>query len=335
MAGGARDEAAAWRFLVPLPRIAMRLRLAVPLLAAATAAARAQELAPRPIPTQHVEAFSLRSPSMGVTYDIVVGTPASYDGTRTRSYPLMVVTDGSHTFFPMFDAARSLASGQSAPEMLVVSVGVPLEEGDQGWVRRRVYEFSPPGWTRDDPFGRIVSATCAQMKSAPERCTGGAPAFLAMIVRELLPLVQRKYPVDTTDMALYGVSAGGFFAAWSMFQPSSPFRKYIVSSGAMAYGNGEVFRQEAAWAAAHKDFPVGVYLSVGSLEADDPFLEGAGWIVSGTARLAAALKGRNYPGLSMTVETLPGLGHSDAAPTAMVRGIRALYKAPIPGAGRY
>jgi len=307
------------------------LRLA---LVASPTLAGAQALAPRPVPTAGIQAFHLRSASTGDSYEILVSTPPSYAASPTRRYPLMVVTDGFRTFFPMVDAVRALASSQAAPEMLVVSVGVPQEEGDGAWTRRRIYEFSPPGWPRTDPFGAIVSAACQQVGSAPDRCTGGAPAFLRAIVNEVLPQITRQYRVDANDLALFGVSAGGFFASWAMFQPSSPFHKYIISSGAMAYGDGEVFRAEAAWGAAHKDLPKGVYFAVGSLEADDPFLEGAGQIVSGTARLAAALRGRNYPGLTMTIETLPGLGHSDAAPTAMVRGIRSLYKAPPPTGGR-
>jgi predicted alpha/beta superfamily hydrolase len=314
----------------------MRLHPAALLLALVVAPtlAPAQALAPRPVPTDGIQAFHLRSPATGVTYEVLVATPPSYAASPTRRYPLMVVTDGFRTFFPMVDAVRALASSQVAPEMLVVSVGTPQEDGDDAWVRRRVYEFSPPGWARTDPFGTIVTAACQRVGSAPDRCTGGAPAFLGAIVNEVLPQITRQYRVDPNDLALFGVSAGGFFASWAMFQPSSPFHKYIISSGAMAYGDGEVFRAEAAWGASHTDFPKGVYLSVGSLEADDPFLEGAGRIVSGTARLAAALRGRNYPGLSMTMETLPGLGHSDAAPTAMVRGIRSLYKAPPPAGGR-
>lgn len=291
-------------------------------------AVTAQTLDPRPVPTARVEAFHLRSPSMGTTVEVLVARPESYDGPERRQYPLMVVTDGSRMFFPMLDASRMLATEMAAPEMLVVSVGVPQADGEQAWHRRRAYEFSPPDWPRTDPFGTYVTAICAQIGSPPDRCTGGAPAFLQLIVRELLPLIQQRYRVDSNDMALFGLSAGGFFASWAMFQEASPFRKYLISSGAMAYGNGTVFREEARYAAAHKDLPAAVYLAVGSLEADDPMLEGTGWIVSGTARLAAALRGRKYPGLSLTVETLPGLGHSDAAPTAMARGIRSLYTAP-------
>lgn len=67
-----------------------------------------------------------------------------------------------------------------------------------------------------------------------------------------------RYPIDTTQLGLFGISAGGFFASWTIFQANSPFRKYIISSPAMAYGDGEIFRQEARYAAGHKDLLVGI-----------------------------------------------------------------------------
>jgi predicted alpha/beta superfamily hydrolase len=163
------------------------------------------------------------------------------------------------------------------------------------------------------------------MHSPPDRCSGGAPKFMEFIVSELLPRLEAKYPVDPERLGLFGVSAGGFFASWAIFQPNSPFRAYIIQSPAMAYGDGEIFRLEQRYAGEHKDLKVGIYLASGSLEMADPYLEGMGQIVSGQVRLAAALAGRHYPGLKLYTEILPGLSHGDAAGTALVRGIRLLY----------
>lgn len=90
-----------------------------------------------------------------------------------------------------------------------------------------------------------------------------------------------KFPIDTSQLGLFGMSAGGFFATWVMFQPDTPFNKYIISSPAMAYGNGEAFRLEADYAKTHKDLAVGLYMSAGGLEATDPLLEVLGEVVSG------------------------------------------------------
>lgn len=104
-----------------------------------------------------------------------------------------------------------------------------------------------------------------------------------------------------------------------------PFKKYIISSPAMAYGHGEIFRREAAYAKTHKDLPVGIYFGAGVLEAADPLLEGMGEIVSGMSHLAGVLATRKYPGLKMTIEYHPWMGHTDVMGTSVIRGLRSLY----------
>src|SRR5207249_6995596 len=106
--------------------------------------------------------------------------------------------------------------------LFVVSIGTALDDGDSTWTRRRVYEFSPPNWAMKDPFGQEVVKVCQSYHSDADRCVGGAPKFLNAIVSELIPLVAAKYPIDTTRLGLFGISAGGFFASWTIFQPNSP-----------------------------------------------------------------------------------------------------------------
>lgn len=300
------------------------LRLAaLPLVAACTPSAlAAQLLAPQPVPTQNTESYRFASPSMGRTYDITVGLPRSYADSATKRYPLLLVTDGNDYFPLVFHAANTVGGIE---EVIVVSVGAPFAEGRDAFTRRRVHEFSPPQWALKDPFGQVVQAGCNAFKLAVSDCVGGAPKFLSMLTQELLPRVTARYRIDSDRLGLFGVSAGGFFASWAIFQEQSPFRTYIISSPAMAYGDDEVFRQESRYAQSHKDLAVRVYLASGTLELDDPELEGIGHIVSGQARLGAALRGRRYPGLTLHSEMLQGLGHTDAPGTTAVRGMRLLY----------
>ncbi len=289
----------------------------------ATHVAAAQRLDPRPTPTDPVESFTFQSPSMGVRFAINVGLPPDYKPGDGRRYQALVVTDGDWAFPAVNGAARSLAGVIDNP--FVISIGTAGSDGDTVWARRRIYEFSPPDWEMKDPFGQVVAKACRDMKSEPGKCVGGAPGFLNAIVSELLPLLLAKYPIDANRLGLFGVSAGGFFASWAIFQPSSPFKKYLISSPAMAYGDGDIFRQEERYAKDHKDLPVGVYLAAGSLEAGDGFLEGVGKIVSGMSHLAGVLTGRQYPGLKLVIEFHPGMGHADVVGTSVVRGLRTLY----------
>ncbi|MBK6489199.1 MAG: alpha/beta hydrolase [Gemmatimonadetes bacterium] len=283
----------------------------------------AQELETRPVPLGQVEAFTFQSPSMGVTFSVSVGLPPGYKAGDGKSYQALISTDGDWAFSSVNTAARSLAGVIESP--FVISIGTGADEGEALWTRRRIYEFSPPDWDMKDTFGQLVSKLCADMKTEPSTCVGGAPKFLNVIVSELMPLVSAKYPIDRSQLGLFGVSAGGFFASWAIFQPNSPFKKYLISSPAMAYGDGDIFRQEARYAKDHTDLPVGIYLAAGVLEASDADLEGVGRIVSGTAHLAGVLAGRKYPGLTVVTEFHPGMGHVDVVGTAVVRGLRTLY----------
>ena len=291
------------------------------LCAVASATARAQ-LQSRPVPSSGVESFTFQSPSMGVRFSLNVGLPQGYKAGDGKKYPALIVTDGDFVFGNVYESASTLA-GVITP-LFIISVGTSLEEGEAEHTRRRIYEFSPPGWDRQDTFGQAVEGYCKRFKSPEDRCTGGAEKFLAAIATEMIPLLAAKFPIDTGQLGLFGLSAGGFFTSWAIFQPNTPFKKYIISSPAMAYGRGEIFRQEAAYAKTHKDLAVGVYLASGVLEAADPLLEGTGEIVSGMSHLAGVLASRQCPGLKMTVEFHPGWD-THVMGTSVVRGLRTLY----------
>ena len=285
--------------------------------------AAAQQLQARPVPTELVESFTYQSPSMGQRYALNVGIPREFKAGDGKKYPALIVTDGDWAFPGVNAGVRSLA-GVIEP-IFVISIGTAVQDGMQAHGRRRIYEFSPPNWDRKDPFGDSVTKVCRDLRSEEGKCTGGAPKFLSAIVSELLPLVAAKYPIDTNQLGLFGVSAGGFFTSWVIFQPNSPFKKYLISSPAMAYGDGVVFREEERYAKEHTDLPVSIYLGAGVLEAGDPFLEGVGRIVSGMSHFAGVLGGRRYPGLKLVTEYHPGMGHVDVMGTTVVRGLRTLY----------
>lgn len=312
------------------------------ILTAVPGTTAAQQLTPRPVPTRDIVSFTYQSPSMGVRFGINVGLPVGTGQTPGmpeefkpvpgKKYQALITTDGDQSFPSVYDPARSLMSAKAIDDLYVISIGSELDRGDQDWTRRRIYEFSPPNWDMKDPFGQLVSKFCESIQSAPGKCAGGAPKFLNAIVTEMLPLLIQKYPIDPEQLGLFGISAGGFFASWTIFQPNSPFKKYIISSPAMAYGGDEIFRIEEKYAAEHKDLKAGIYMAAGQLEIQSMFLEGIGHITSGMTHLAGTLKGRNYPGLTLTTEFHPGMSHTDVVYTSVVRGLRTLYATGRPEA---
>lgn len=286
-------------------------------------------LEPRNLPSPGVKAYSFRSETMGRTYDVTIRLPRQYLENPDRRFPALLITDGNR-LFPAAMAALNAVEAELAAPMILIAVGTPFEEGHDAYNRRRVHEFSPPGWDLQDAFGKGIAQSCAGWKVPEAECTGGAPQFLRFLSDELLPRIARDIRIDRDRLALGGVSAGGFFAAWASFQAESPFTNYIISSPAFAYGGDAIFREEARFAAGRKDFPIGFYMSSGSLEIDHPYLEGVGKVVSGQAHLGGVLRTRAYPNLRLYSEIHQGLGHLDAASTAYARGLRLLM---APGAG--
>lgn len=295
-------------------------------LCLAPAVLAAGKLAPRDVPMLGVRAFTFDSEVTGRSYDITVRFPAAFQQASDRRFPALLITDGNR-FFPAVASALTAVESDLASPMLLIGVGTPLEEGQQAYNVRRVHEFSPPHWDLDDPFGRSVAETCNNAGVALDVCTGGAPEFLRFLRSELMPVLEQAFRVDPDKWSLGGISAGGFFAAWTLFQEGSPFRNYIISSPAMAYGDGMIFDLEQHFAENAGPLEGGLYLASGMLEVQHPYLEGVGRVVSGQARFGAALASRNYPGLFLASEIHPGLGHLDVVPVSFARGLRLLLGA--------
>src|SRR5437763_406194 len=135
----------------------------------AAARADAQSLVTEQVPAPGISAFTFASPSMGETYEVIVGTVFGSAGAGARKYPALIVTDGYGQFETAHAAATSLVSSGATEPMLIISVGAPVAQGGDVRDRRRVYEFSPPGWAMTDPFGKSVTSFCARMHSAEGR----------------------------------------------------------------------------------------------------------------------------------------------------------------------
>lgn len=58
--------------------------------------------------------------------------------------------------------------------------------------------------------------------------TGGANAFLAFIKAELIPYINRKYPVASKGNVLYGGSLGGLFVIYTLLNDPALFTSYIA-----------------------------------------------------------------------------------------------------------
>jgi predicted alpha/beta superfamily hydrolase len=116
-----------------------------------------------------------------------------------------------------------------------------------------------------------------------------------------VPLVERHYRVDPARRALFGLSAGGTFALYSLFTNAGFFTDYVVASPGP---DREVIRLEATLAEAGEALPVGLFLSAGEHEMFEPL-----GIASYTAQLTERLLSRHHKGFRLKACVVPRANH--------------------------
>lgn len=271
-----------------------------------------------PLTVPLAEAFDI-APSQGEMRRISVGLPESY-GTSQRSYPVLMAMESEFSFLSLLEAARLRARVREMEEIIVVGVGYPQGTDMARHVARRMYDFTTDDWNSDDPVGCQVRAMI-EATGHPVRF-GGAPALATFLTDELLPLLQARYRIDASDMALFGASGAGNFVGHSLFTKPGAFARYVAVSPAFLYNDGHAFDLEAQYAQAHEDLPATLHLTVGG---DEVLQGGFAGLVSGALRMAELLKQRAYPGLELSCDVYEGRTHLDACFIGMQRGMTVCW----------
>lgn len=251
---------------------------------------------------------------------VTIALPASYRVQPERRYPVLWVLDDPLLTRMAIATVDLLVSGNMMPEVIVVGVGSPSEEGLQG-VGRRVIEFSPPGKGFAAPG--LAAETMAKVAPFPEY-PHRAEDFLAFLVEELRPKLAARYRFSG-EHVLHGHSLGGLFAGYALFARPTAFSKMIIGSPAMANVDDAVFKLEDRFAARRNDLAVTLFVGAGGGEPDEWFLS-VGNILSGTARFVERMHMRGYRGMTLASEIYTGEDHYTVAPKVMLDGLRFLYR---------
>ncbi|MFN3538321.1 MAG: alpha/beta hydrolase [Brevundimonas sp.] len=268
---------------------------------------------------QMLEPQTFRGAAFSYDHEVQVVLPASYDVSGDRTYPVLWVLDSPLMTRTVVGVLDTLVMGNHAPEMIVVSIGSPAEEGLAG-LGRRVMDFSPPGpdYFPPEPQGEAWRAL-APLPQFPHK----ADDFLAFLVDELRPQLAQRYRFSG-DHALFGHSAGGMFAAYALFQRPGAFGKVIIGSPYLNGVRGAVFDAETAYAATHDDLDASLFIGVGGDETDEYFLAISG-IVSSATRLSETLHMRGYPSLDVRTRIFAGEDHYTVVPRIISEGVRHLW----------
>jgi len=254
----------------------------------------------------------LRSTQNDHEYEVRVGLPRSY-GDTARRFPIVYVLDGNALFGLATDLSRLLSLNPAFPETIVVGIAYP-RAGRGAVLRRRLADFTPTNVPQEDTLHGAHTLP-------PGDRSGNAPVFTQVLLREILPLVERRFRADSTRRMLWGYSLGGLFALGVLLEHPGVFRSYLVSSPSLWWDRRWIFGREAELARRTGELPARLFLSAGTLEqAADPWAE----MATNLELLQKTLAGRGYRGLEVSAALLADETHLSVPAASFSRGIRLL-----------
>ena len=266
----------------------------------------------------------------GREYRVSVALPLGYQSgpdedwpfhDSPKRWPTVYVLDGNWYFGMVVDMIRPMSWCGGTTDAIVVGIGYPesadpIESFRTAFTRRNL-DLTP---TRDP----------AEEKSMAERFsravpTGGAHDFFSFVASELIPFIEKTYRADPSRRCLAGHSYGGLWAAFALLKSPRLFATWVIGSPTLAYGDREVFQQEARYAGESSSLPARVFLYAGEEESlDDTTL-------TDTIRFDAILRSRNYIGLQLKMALFAHHDHCAVAAPGMHAGLRfALARSNAP-----
>jgi predicted alpha/beta superfamily hydrolase len=241
-------------------------------------------------------------------YLLYIQRPESYEADPERRYPVLYCLDGYWHFSYVSSIIGAMVWDRTAPEILIVGIGYQGDNPDYEVLRR--LDYTP---VRDP--GVVGS--------------GGGRAFLSFLKQEVIPYVEANFRVDDSFRGLGGVSLGGLFTLYAMFEEPDLFQGHIAAAPALGVGHRSLFAQESQFWVERPDEPIyesriprelatRLFLAVGS---DDQITGLTGDVVA----FHEIISRRRYQGLSYKFRLIEGERHASAKIESYSWGIRFVF----------
>lgn len=244
--------------------------------------------------------YLITSTAVSDTFQIQVSLPSNYNAS-TKSFPVLFVLDADKSFGMASDIVNWLSWAREIPQMIVV--GISYGETSKAWWNKRSRDFTP---------------TKEKIKTWVDfPLAGGAKNFLSFLETELSPYIEKNYRIEQKEKILAGLSLGGLFAVYSLFNKSELFSKYIISGPSLLWDNKIVFNDEKNFAQKSDSLNAKIYCAVGEFDEEK--------VIKPFQEFISILERRNYKGLNYFSETLKGETHISAWPVSLTRGLKFLF----------
>ncbi|MCM2677354.1 alpha/beta hydrolase [Alkalicoccobacillus plakortidis] len=142
-------------------------------------------------------------------------------------FPVLFVLDGNAWFGAITEFSRlQTRAPHGYPPTIIVGIGY---ETDEPFCRQsRFYDFTE----------KVDSSELGQLKQVQANQTGGVSSFLQFFENELIPSLEKAYPLHQTKRALFGHSLGGLCVLHTLIHKSSLFSTYIAGSPSIWWKEG-------------------------------------------------------------------------------------------------
>ncbi|WP_339834875.1 alpha/beta hydrolase-fold protein [uncultured Flavobacterium sp.] len=162
---------------------------------------------------------SLYSESLKEYREVYIQLPASYDPKKKEKYPVVYILDGE-VFLPTVNNVQDFYSGGFTPEMVLVGIS------------------NAHNRTRDLTTSKITEKYGIPFKEE----NGGAENFSKFIETELIPFIEKKYPV-TNFRTLIGHSYGGLFSIYTFINHSYLFSNYLAIDPSLDWDDQKLLKE--------------------------------------------------------------------------------------------
>jgi predicted alpha/beta superfamily hydrolase len=217
------------------------------------------------------------------------------------------------------------------PASIVIGIGYPADEGMASFYARRNYDFHGP-WAMTDPLGQSLHGIFNMLKTAEgrpemEMRAGGYGRFMGFLRDELFPSLANRYPIDLGGRhTLIGDSSGGHFALRALYDPASPFRRYVCISPAFGSAEGSIQKAELDYAAAHNDLDAEVFICCGAEEVDKEPIAAMCRFGSAVTWIAEQFGIRQWPSARIDWEIMNNENHHSIQLRAVAAGLRSVHR---------
>jgi len=269
---------------------------------------------------QHV----LVSEFVAETFTIKVAQPISRADSSER-FPVVYAVDSDHFFGGLSNLAAMMQGYGETPRFVLVGIGYQ-NSGAASVLRMRDLFSRRMQAVLGSYISQVAESEFVTGLDDVKRVTQATDAghFLRFVRDELMPWVQKHYPVKPDDNTFWGYSAGGTFGLFTLFNAPRMFNRYVLGSPGVSY-KGENFGTELVdqFQKSGQTLNARVFLSVGELEDHHPAAANFD-LVGGYVQLTKLLRNSEIPGLHLTTRVFPGETHATAWTSSFTHGLKSV-----------